>query len=115
VDLAKKYKEKTNFKNEEDISKSLANIFMFGTIKSDYKSSSVIKKKEELNELIINLLEEILSNDSLNTKKEKLEIINLLDELNFRNEILQMMEKKNVSDIKKASKRIGKKFMSSIE
>ena len=114
MDLVKEYKENTNFKSVEDIFKSLASVFMFGSIKSDYKRGKTIKNKEEINDLTIRYLENILTNDLTSTKQEKLTVISLLDELNYRNEVLQLMEKQNQSSVKKASKTIGKKFMSSI-
>ena len=116
MDLVKEYKEKSIFKNEKDIFESLTHIFSFGTIKSEYKSSQVIQNKEEVNELIIKLLENILSNDLATTKKDKLTVIKLLDELTFRNEILHLIADKNLShDLKKTSDRIGEKFMSSVK
>lgn len=118
MDLVKEYKEKSNFKNEREIFESLTHIFMFGTIKSEYKNTQTINNKEEVNMLIIKLLENILSDDLASTKKDKLTVINLLDELNFRNEILHLIADKNFSqdtDIKSASERLGKKFMSSVK
>jgi hypothetical protein len=118
MDLVKEYKEKSTFKNEQDIFESLTHVFMFGSIKSEYKSTQIIHNKEEMNSLIIKLLEQILSNDLANTRKDKLTIINLLDELNFRNEILHLIASKNLSqnvDIKESSDRLGKKFMSSVK
>ena len=115
MDLVKEYKEKSTFKNE-DIFESLTRIFTFGAIKSEYKSAQKIHNKEAVNSLIINLLEHILSDNLATTKKDKLTVINLLDELNFRNEILHLIANKNLSqdlDIKKTSDRLGKKFMSS--
>lgn len=117
MDLVKEYKEKSIFKNEKDICESLIHIFKFGTIKSEYKNSRIIHHKEEINDLTIIFLEKLLSNDLATTKKDKLTVINLLDELNYRNEILHLIETKNISSIddKKASDRIGKKFMSSVK
>lgn len=116
MDLVKEYKEKSAFKNDEEIFESLIHIFTFGTIKSEYKSAQTIHNKEFVNSLIIKFLEQILSDDLATTKKDKLAVINLLDELNFRNEILHLMASKNLfkdENIKKASYRIGRKFMSS--
>lgn len=115
MDLVKDYKANTNFKNVEDVFKSLASVFMFGSIKSNYKREKTIKNKEEINDLTIQFLENILDNELANTKQEELTVISLLDELNYRNELLHLMEKENQSSVKKAAKRIGKKFMSSVE
>lgn len=115
MDLVKDYKENTNYKSVEDIFKSLSNVFMFGSIKSAYKSEKTIKNKEEINELTIQFLENILNKDLAKTKQEKLTIISLLDEMNYRNEVLQLMENEQEKSINKAAKSIGKKFTSSVE
>lgn len=115
MDLVKDYKENTNYKSVEDVFKSLSNVFMFGSIKSAYKSEKTIKSKEGLNELTIQFLESILKKDLAKTKQEKLAVISLLDEMNYRNEVLQLMEKGQGENIDKAAKNIGKKFMSSVE
>lgn len=114
MDLVKEYKENTNFKTMDDVLKSLANVFMFGSIKSEYKKEKTIKNKEDLNDLTIQFLENILSNGLAGTKQEKLAVMTLLDELIYRNEVLRMMEKEKQSSVKKASKTIGKKFISSV-
>lgn len=117
MDLVKEYREKSIFKNKNEIFESLTHIFTFGVINSEYKKNKTIHNKEEVNVLIIKFLEDILSNDLATTQKDKLVVINLIDELSFRNEILNLIEKKNFhsSDMEKTSNRIGKKFMSSIK
>jgi hypothetical protein len=66
----------------------------------------------------IKFLEGVLSNDLADTKKRKLSVINLLDEFNYRNEILHLMAVKNSSkgtEFEKTSERMGRKFMSSVK
>lgn len=117
MDLVKEYNEKSHFKNVKDIFEILAEVFMSGAIKSEYKSSRTIENKEEINSLLIKLLEDILANDLATTKKNRLSVIDLLDDLNYRNEILHLMASKNSlkvdESLKKTSERMGRKFMSS--
>lgn len=116
MDLVKEYKENSIFKNKQDIFETLTRIFTIGTIKSEYKKPHIIHNKQEINDLTIKFLENLLLNDLATTKREKLSVINLLDELNLRNEILHLIENKiNSEDTAKSSERLGKKFMSSIK
>ncbi|WP_158960692.1 hypothetical protein [Myroides fluvii] len=113
MDLLKEYKQNTTFKNEEDLLESIKDIFMFGSIKSEYKTNAIIDNKEEINQYFINFLELILSSNLVTKKTDRLTIINLIDEFNYRNEILDLIKQKNEPSLKEASKRLGKKFMSS--
>lgn len=113
MNLVKEYKEHTNFKTMEDMFKSLSSVFMFGSIKSQYKSEKTIKIKEDINDLTIQFLENILSSSLASTKQEKITIMSLLDELNYRNEVLHLMEKEKQAEVKKAAETMGKKFTSS--
>ncbi|MCC9019139.1 hypothetical protein [Flavobacterium lipolyticum] len=118
MDLVKEYNEKSHFKNANDIFEVLADVLMSGTIKSEYKNPHTIENKEGINSLVIKFLEDVLSNDLANTKKRKLSVINLLDEFNYRNEILHLMAVKNSSkgnELEKTSERMGRKFMSSVK
>lgn len=113
MSLVKEYQENTNFKTMEDMFKSLSSVFMFGSIKSQYKSEKTIKNKEEINDLTIQFLENILSNNLASTKQDKITVISLLNELNYRNEVLHLMEIEKQDNLEKASETIGKKFASS--
>jgi hypothetical protein len=71
-----------------------------------------------VNSLFFFFFEQILSNNLATTSEDKLTILNLLDEFNFRNEILHQLATKKISqnlDIKETSDRLGKKFMSSVK
>ncbi len=113
MDLVKEYKRNTVFKNDNEIFESLRNVFMFGEIKSEYKSDSVIEHKEEINQTLIKFFEDILARNLVSNKNDKITLINLIDEFNFRNEILDLIKKKNEKHLNKTSSRLGKKFMSS--
>lgn len=115
MDILKEYNRNSKFKSKEDYYKIVAQIFQLGAVKSEYKDQDTLSNKENINKLLVGFLENLLSNDMVQNKKDKLAVINLLDELNFRNEILGMIEAKNSKNTKAASKRIGKKFMSSVE
>jgi|SRR5690606_20545998 len=112
MDLVKEYKRNTLFKNENEIFESLKDVFTFGIIKSEYKTDAIIQNKEEINDTLVQFLESLLSKNLVNNKNDKITLINLIDEFNFRNEILDLIRKKNHKNLKKTSERLGKKFMS---
>ena len=114
MDLIKEYNRNKTFKNDEEFFESLRDIFMFGNIKSEYKSNHFIENKELINSIFVNFLESLLSQDIISNKKEKIAVINFISEFNFRNEILELLKQKNTDNIL-ASKRLGAKFMSSID
>ena len=113
MDLVKEYKRNSIFKNEDEIFESLKNVFTFGAIKSEYKTDSIIENKEEINQILIKSLEYLLAQNLVSNKNDKITLINLIDEFNFRNEILELIREKNHKNLKITSQRLGKKFMSS--
>ena len=116
MDLIKEYTQKSTFKNDADFYESLTQIFKLGTIKSDFKTLDILHSKEAFNSLTIKFLESILSAELATTIQEKVAIINLLDELNFRNEIIHLIANKDFEGkLEETSKRLGKKFMSSVK
>ena len=115
MDLVKEYKRNTAFKNDNDLYASLIDIFKFGTIKSEYKDLVTIENKEEINQVFVSFLNTLLSTNLVTNRKDKLILINLIDELHFRNEILEMIKLRNEKAHIAASKRLGKKFMSSVK
>lgn len=113
MDLVEEYNRNTKFKDENEIFESLKHVFMFGSIKSEYTTDSIITKKEEINQSLISVLEFILSKNLVTSKSDKLTLINLIDDLNYRNEILDLIRTKNHKNLNKTSQRLGNKFMSS--
>ncbi|HBL80436.1 MAG TPA: hypothetical protein DDZ79_11195, partial [Aequorivita sp.] len=88
-------------------------IFNFTNIKKDYKKISTVDKKEEMVDEIISLLEKYLELDIVKDKSQKLEIIDVLDKLRFRKEVLEVIKSKiKFNDIEKAGNRLGKKSQS---
>lgn len=114
MDLVKEYNDNTYFKSEKDLIESLTAVFNFGKINTAKKDKNTIENKEELNNLTIQFLENILKENLIQTTKEKLVVIQLLSELNYRNEILEYIKSNKLSiQSKEAAERLGKKFMSS--
>ncbi len=114
MDLIKKYQHNTDFKSDLDFLKSLAIIFNYGNIKKDKNGVTTKENKIAFNNLTIQFLENILKENLIQTTKEKLVVIQLLSELNYRNEILESIKSNKLSiQSKEAAERLGKKFMSS--
>jgi hypothetical protein len=107
-----KYIEKANIENE-NLHQVIISIFNFTKIKTNYKRVSTVNKKEEMVDEIISLLEKYLELDIVKEKSQKLEIIDVLDKLHFRKEVLEVIKSKiEINDIKKAGNRLGKKSQS---
>lgn len=107
-----KYIEKTKIE-EENLHHLISSIFSFTDIKDNYKHISTVDKKEEIVDGIISLLEKYLELGIVKNKSQKLEIIDVLDKLHFRKEVLEGM-KNNIDfeKIEKAGKKLGKKSQS---
>ncbi|MCT3805539.1 hypothetical protein CMU96_06920 [Elizabethkingia anophelis] len=114
MDLIKEYNKNRTFKNDSDFFESLKDIFMFGNIKSEYKSNNLIDNKELINSILIDFLKNLLSKELLTNRKEKTAAINLISEMDFRNEILELIKEKNNNTVQ-ISERLGAKFMSSVD
>ncbi len=107
-----KYIEKTKIE-DENLHQVIFSIFNFTNIKKDYKKISTVDKKEEMVDEIISLLEKYLELDIVKDKSQKLEIIDVLDKLRFRKEVLEVIKFKiKFNDIEKAGNRLGKKSQS---
>ncbi len=107
-----KYLEKTKI-NNENLHQVIFSIFDFTNIKRDYKKSSTVDKKEEMVDEIISLLEKYLELNIAKGKSQKLKIINVLDKLHFRKEVLEIIKSEiDFGDIEKVGNRIGKKSQS---
>lgn len=99
--------------DEKNLSDFITYVFHYSEINSSYKSKSVINKKTEIIDLLIPLLEKSLELNENMQRDIKLQIMELLDKVNLRKEVLEFFESKiNKSDLEKASKRLGKKSQS---
>lgn len=112
MNLVETYKAQSLQK--QDYLENLFQLIKIGEVQSEYTNSTTINKKEEVNDLFISFLEKILANDLAVHRKHKLGVIDLIDDLKFRNEILHLMDEKNNKNAKMASEHLGKKFMSSV-
>lgn len=85
-------------------------------IKRDYKSHNYINKKEELLVYFTEFLEKYLELEIVNNKKQKLEIINLIDKMNLQKELLDLQKGiSNLSEIQAAGKHLGSKSQSAFK
>jgi len=83
---------------------------------NDYKSENYITKKEELLSSFTQFLEKYLELHILNTKMEKLVIINFIDKMNMQKELLELQKgNTKMVDIQNAANRLGKKSQSAFE
>jgi hypothetical protein len=93
----------------EDISKLIFESFL---IKKEYKSSSLVEKKEELISLFSGFLEKYIELHFANAQ-DKLQVIRFIDKLNMQRELLELKKgETRISDIKLAAQRLGKKSQS---
>lgn len=110
--------ELENIKNgieidEENLNNFISYIFQFSQINREYKSKAIISKKNEILDLLIPLLEKSLELNHNMGNEIKLQIMELLDTMNLRKEVLEIFENNiSKSDLQKASIRIGKKSQS---
>ncbi|MCL6460512.1 hypothetical protein SAMN05444372_11712 [Flavobacterium micromati] len=91
---------------------------MFQSFQNDkeFKNENQLTKKEELLTSFTQFLEKYLELDLLNSKKEKLEIINFIDKMNMQKELLELQKGDNsISNIQIAADRLGKKSQSTFE
>lgn len=98
---------------EKSLNKFIRYIFHYSEINRPYKRKSTIDKKSEIIDLLIPLMEKTLELNQNMQRDTKLEIMELLDTVNLRKEMLEIFENNiKKSDLKKASKRLGKKSQS---
>lgn len=115
MEVVEKYRDKIQFK-ENELDNVIHTIVNFTNINKDYKSVSIIDKKEEMIDLIIPLLQKYLELNISMNKDTKLEIINVVDKFNFRKEILEILKGNiDINDIEKAGMRLGKKSQSAFK
>ncbi len=107
-----KYIEKTKIK-DEDLHQVIFSIFNFTAIKANYKRASTVQKKEEMVDEVISLMEKFLELDIVKDKSQKLAIIDVLDKLYFRKEVLELLKSEiKLKDIQETGNRLGEKSQS---
>lgn len=106
-------KENKNFIKEEDFGSITDLVYHSLIIKSDYKTTSKLNKKEELIDLFKMFLERYLKFDIINSKDRKIEIINFIDKLNLQKDLYEI-EKNRITkkELSIVSERFGRKAQS---
>ena len=107
--------EKENRIDQQDfdrVAKLVYHSFLIN-IETNYKSNIILDKKEELLVSFSQFLEKYLELQFLNSKKDKLELINFIDKMNMQKELLELQKNEtNISQIQEAGQRLGKKSQS---
>lgn len=109
----KKLNKQNNIEASEfdNVSKLLFNSFL---LENDKAKQSELDKKEELIIQFTQLLEKYLELQFLDSKKDKLELINFIDKMNLQKELLEIQRGEiSISQIKKAANTLGDKSQSS--
>lgn len=105
--------EQQNNIQEEEFDNVMSNVFQSILIRKDYKSEIYLGKKEELLNCFIQFLEKYLELQFINSKKDKLALINFIDKINMHKELLELQRNKiDISQMRIAGKRLGKKTQS---
>lgn len=98
---------------EKSLNNFIRYIFHYSEINHPYTRKSTIDKKAEIIDLLIPLIEKSLELNHNMQRDIKLQIMELLDAVNLRKELLEIFKNKiKASDLEKASKRLGKKSQS---
>lgn len=105
--------EQENKIEEQDFDNVARLVFHSFQINRNYRSHNFIEKKEELLNHFSQFLEKYLELQFLSSKKDKLDLINFIDKMNMQKELLELQKgETNISQIKKAAQRLGKKSQS---
>lgn len=81
--------------------------------KNDYKNNELLKKKEELIASLTQFLEKFLELQFLDSKKDRLNLIDLIDKMNIQKELIELQKNQiNLKEIEAAGKSLGKKSQS---
>ena len=105
--------EKQNNIQEEEFDNVMSNVFQSFLVKKFYKSGNYLDKKEELLNYFTQFLEKYLKLQFINSKKDKVDLINFIDKINMQRELVELQRNEiDISQIKIAGKRLGKKSQS---
>ncbi|ANI88841.1 hypothetical protein A9P82_05780 [Arachidicoccus ginsenosidimutans] len=104
---------KENIIEEDEFDNAMSNVFHAISINRTYKSEVHIEKKDELLVDLTQLLKKYLTLQLGISKKDKLDFIKLIDKMNLQRELLELQRNElNISQIRIAGKRLGKKAQS---
>ena len=101
---------------KQDFDKVVKLVFESFLLKREYKSQNFLNKKEELMTNFTQFLEKYLELKFLNSKEDKLELIEFIDKMNVQKELVELKRKEtSFSEIEKAGKSLGRKSQSAFE
>jgi hypothetical protein len=102
--------------NEDEVSAFFAHLMSLSDInKTTYKSQTVIDQKEKINAHILVFLEQLMNDELVSKKEDKIEIMKLMDALISRNDLLENIKEKLSSETMQAiSKHLRNKSQSSL-
>lgn len=113
--ILEKY-ENENTLEEQDFDKVSKLMFQSFLIKGNYKNQNFLDKKEELISYFTQFLEKFLELQFLNSKKDKLHIINFIDKMNIQKELVELRKNETtLEEIEKAGKSLGRKSQSAFK
>ena len=85
-------------------------------IKRNYKSHNFLDIKEELISHFTKFLEKYLELQLLNSKKDKLGLINFIDKMNLQKELVGLKKNETtIEEIEKAGRSLGRKSQSAFD
>lgn len=112
MEVLEKYTEQSKIK-QESLRAVISSIIDSTEIIQSNSSSLTYENKVDLLHEIILFLERLLALDKFEKSSQNLEIIDILDKLLFRKEILEnLMNNTSAEDLKVAGQRLGKKSQS---
>lgn len=115
MEILEKYKEKIEI-DESALYQVFVRIFKSSNINTEYKSIQTIQKKEDINNLFIQFIEQGLQYNLFEDKTQKAFMIKILSKMYLKKEILEIMEGKlNIEGLEAASKNLSKKSQSSFK
>ena len=108
--------ESINQINEQDLSNVTKIVLESLMIKRNSKKHSLATKQEEFINIFSSFLEKYLDLEMVSSRQNKIYLINFIDKLNMQKELLELLKgETNVSDIKIAAQRLGRKSQSAFK
>lgn len=108
--------ENENTLEEQDFDKVSKLMFQSFLIKRNYKSHNFLDKKEELISYFTEFLEKYLELQFLNSKKDKLSLIDFIDKMNMQKELVELKKNETtLEEIEIAGKSLGRKSQSAFK
>lgn len=113
--IAEKKIDKLNKIAEEKFNALSSKIFQSFLLNKSSSLKAIENKDALINSFVI-FLNKYIETDLIKSNKEKMDFLNLIDNLNLQKELLQLRRKElTMSDVKKAGTRLGKKSQSAFK